>query len=120
MTPSARSRRHLAELGYFVATVEQRIPHSFITRDAFIRADLLAVHPEHGIALIQVTSGANLAARIHKAATVAGPLTAWLLAGGKLLAHGWRKIGPRGARKTWQLREVVLALQDLQPAEVSA
>jgi hypothetical protein len=120
MTPSARSRRHLAELGYHVATVEQTIPRCFIKRDCYGWADLLAVHPVKGIALVQVTSGPNLAARIHKASTVAGPLTAWILAGGKLLAHGWRKAGPRGARKTWQLREVELTLEHLKPQEASA
>lgn len=113
MTPSARSTRHLRELGYFVATVEQRIPHTFITRDAFGWADLLAVHPQRGIALVQVTSGSHLANRISKARTVAGPLTAWLLAGGKLLAHGWAKRGPRGAAKVWTLREVALSVSDL-------
>lgn len=112
-SPSSRSTQHLKTEGWFVARVEQTIPHTFIKRDAFGWADLLACHPEKGIALVQVTSGSNLAARITKARTVAGPLTAFLLAGGKLLAHGWRKVGPRGERKTWQLREVSLSIQDL-------
>lgn len=120
MSPSARSKRHLIALGYHVATVEQTIPRTFIKRDCYGWADLLVVHPVHGIALVQVTSGSNLAARITKARTVAGPLTAWLVAGGKLLAHGWAKRGARGARKVWTLREVALTLQDLQPVEVSA
>jgi hypothetical protein len=110
----------LTELGYHVATVEQTIPHCFIKRDAFGWADLLAVHPTKGIALVQVTSGPNLAARVKKARTVSGPLTAWLVAGGHLYAHGWRKVGPRGERKTWQLREITLGLQDLGPKEVTA
>lgn len=109
----SRSRKHLTAEGWHVTTVEQRIPHTFITRDAFGWADLLAVHPKLGIALIQVTSGDNLSKRIAKARTVSGPLVAWLVAGGKLLAHGWRKIGPRGAPKSWQVREVALQMQDL-------
>jgi hypothetical protein len=109
----SRSREFLEADGWHVATVEQRIPHTFITRDAYGWADLLAVHPTAGIALIQVTSGGNLASRVAKARTVAGPLTAWLLAGGKLVAHGWREIGPRGAPKVWQVREVRLTLADL-------
>jgi hypothetical protein len=113
MSPTARSRKHLTAEGWHVATVEQTIPHTFIKRDCYGWGDLLACHPEKGLALVQVTSGANLAARIHKARTVAGPLTAWLVAGGKLFAHGWRKLGPRGGRKTWQLREVELGVADL-------
>lgn len=112
-SPTSRSKKHLSAEGWHVATVEQRIPHTFITRDAFGWADLLAVHPTGGIALVQVTSGPNLAARIAKARTVAGPLTAWLLAGGKLIAHGWRKVGPRGEPKRWEVRQVSLTLKDL-------
>jgi hypothetical protein len=113
MTPSARSTRHLRELGYFVGTVEQRIPHTFITRDLFGWIDLLAVHPEHGILGVQVTSGPNLAARVKKARTVAGPLTACLLSGMKLVVHGWAKRGPRGEAKRWTLKEVPLSVTDL-------
>jgi hypothetical protein len=119
-SPSARSTQHLKAEGWFVSRVEQTIPHTFIKRDCYGWADLLCVHPLKGIALVQVTSSGNLASRITKARTVAGPLTAWLVAGGKLLAHGWAKRGARGQAKTWQLREVELKLADLQPAEVVA
>jgi hypothetical protein len=117
MTPSARTRKHLTALGWHVWNVEQTIPHTFIKRDMFGWIDLLAVHPQHGILGIQVTSGANLNARIKKARTVAGPLTACLLAGMKLVAHGWALRGPRGARKVWTLREVGISVADLTELE---
>jgi len=119
MTPSARSTRHLRELGWHVATVEQRIPHTFITRDMFGWIDLLAVHPEHGILGIQVTSDSHLANRVAKARTVAGPLTACLLSGMKLVVHGWAKRGPRGEPKRWTLREVAISVADLQPDQAA-
>lgn len=114
VSPTARSRKHLSAEGWHVATVEQTIPHVFIKRDAFGWADLLCVHPTKGIALVQVTTGDHLANRIAKARTVAGPLVAWLIAGGKLVAHGWRQLGPKGSRKRWEVREVELGLKDLE------
>lgn len=113
ISPTMRSLKHLRELSWHVCKVEQRIPHCFITRDAFNFGDLLAVHPENGIALVQVTSGSNVSARVKKARTVAGPLVAWLVAGGKLFVHGWAKRGARGAPKLWQLREISLTVHDL-------
>lgn len=109
-SPTSRSTAHLKTLGYFVAKVEQRlpIPGKFVTKDCFGWGDLLAVHPTLGIALVQTTSGSNLAARLTKAKGIAGPLIAFLTAGGKLLAHGWAKRGPRGQPKVWTLREVAV------------
>lgn len=109
-SPTSRSTAHLRTLGYCVAKVEQRlpIPGKFVTKDCFGWGDLLAVHQTLGIALVQTTSGSNLAARLTKAKGIAGPLIAWLTAGGKLLAHGWAKRGPRGQPKVWTLREVVV------------
>ena len=70
MTPTARSMNWLRKRGWIVARVEQRLhmPKSPfpITKDAFGFGDLLAAHPELGIALVQVTSTANLNARQRK------------------------------------------------------
>lgn len=112
-SPTARSLKHLRTIGWHACKVEQRLPRCFITKDAFNFGDLLACHPNGKPTLIQVTSGSNVAARITKAKAHAGPLVAWLLSGGRLLVHGWRKVGPRGERKTWQLREIELTLMDL-------
>lgn len=118
-SPTQRSTKHLRELGYLVAKVEQRlpIPGKFVTKDCFGWGDLLAVHPTLGIALVQTTSGSNLAARLTKAKGIAGPLIAWLTAGGRLLAHGWAKRGPRGQPKVWTLREVVVDVSMLVSTE---
>lgn len=116
MTPTARSMAYLRKQGWIVARMEQRlhIPNSPfpITRDAFGFGDLLAAHPLNGIALIQVTSTANLNAREIKIHTteIYQLACVWIRAGGKVLLQGWAKRGPRGKRKTWQLteREIVL------------
>lgn len=106
MTPSARSTKWLRDLGFIVCKVEQRlpIPGKFITRDAFNIGDLLVAKEGFGIALVQVTSMSNLAARERNAREIP-ELPKWLAAGGKFLMHGWAKKGPRGKRKTWQLVE---------------
>lgn len=121
ISPTQRSLAHLRAEGWEVCKVEQRlpIPGKFVTKDAFNFGDLLACHPEHKPSLIQVTSGSNVSSRIAKAKLHAGPLIIWLLSGGELLIHGWRKVGPRGSQKTWQLREIPLTLKDLNAVEVA-
>lgn len=113
MSPSARSTRHLKELGWHVANVEKYIAAIRQRKDAYGWGDLLICNPTLGqIALVQVTSGSNLAARLKKAKGI-GSLVAWLTAGGRLFAHGWAKQGPRGQAKHWTLREVELTVKDL-------
>ena len=85
------SVNHLENDGWTVTTVEQRIPHCFITRDAFNFADLLAVSASKGIMLVQVTGGkstSNFHARVAK--IKAEPRHAiWLAAGGRIQVHSW-------------------------------
>jgi hypothetical protein len=77
--------------GWTCFVVEQRIPHTFITRDVFGFADILACSPSRGIMLIQVTGstgGGNMAARVAK--TKAEPRHAiWLASGGRIQIHCW-------------------------------
>ncbi len=79
--------------GWTCAIVEQRIPHTWITRDCFSFGDILACSPTKGIMLIQVTGstgGGNFSARIAK--TKAEPRHAiWLAAGGRIQIHCWTK-----------------------------
>lgn len=112
MSPTQRSLRHLRELGWSVHRTEYWNVFARRRIDAFGWGDLLACHPQHGIALIQTTTTANLPARISKAKAL-GVLVAWVTAGGKLIAHGWAKRGPRGEVKRWTLREVQLRIEDL-------
>lgn len=80
--------------GWTVGTVEQRIPHTFITRDFFGFADLIAVSPSRGIMAVQVTGGtstSNFHARVRK--IKAEPRHAiWLASGGRIQVHSWEKV----------------------------
>jgi hypothetical protein len=81
--------------GWTVGVVEQRIPHTFITRDLFGFADLVAMSPSRGIMLVQVTGGAstsNFHARVDK--IQAEPRHAiWLASGGRIQVHSWEGKG---------------------------
>lgn len=116
MTPTQRSLRHLREAGWTAHKVEHWNAFARRRVDAFGWGDILACHPLQGIALVQTTSGANLSARIKKAQSI-GALVAWVTAGGKLIAHGWAKRGPRGEVKRWTLKEIQLSLSDLTRQE---
>ena len=85
--------------------------------DAFGFGDLLACRMKamvllpaitlSGIALVQTTTRANMAA--HRVKILAIPeFQKWKNAGGIVLLHGWRKSGARGKRKTWQVTEEIL------------
>jgi len=92
------STKMLEEDGWTVTTVEQRIPHTFITRDAYNFADLLACSPTKGIMLVQATGGANFSARVAK--VKAEPRHAiWLASGGRIQVHCWVKRAKKKERE---------------------
>ena len=110
MSPTALSLRALREAGFFVAVVERWIPHANVRRDCYGWADLLACHPDQrGARLIQVTTASNLSARVRKAKDNPA-LLAWIRAGGKIYAHGWRKKDGR-----WILKERMIRIEDVAP-----
>lgn len=119
MTPTARSSKWLRDRGWIVARVEQRLhmPKAAfpITKDAFGFGDLLAAHMDRGIALVQVTSTGNLTKRVTKITQdkkVSDYATMWLQSGGHIQVHGWAKRGPRGKRKTYQIKAEEVVLSD--------
>jgi len=92
--PFNATRKSVAALesdGWTVGVVESRIPHTFITRDLFNFADLIAVSPTRGIMLVQVTGGtgkSNFNARVTKIKREARA-GIWLAAGGRIQVHSW-------------------------------
>lgn len=128
-SPTQRSKKWLQDRGWQVAIVEHWNAHCMIRQDLWGFGDLLVCsHADpkgitqwRSIAIIQTTSGSNVAAR--KAKILAEPKAKkWLLAGGEIVVHGWRKVGPRGKRKTWELREIPILISDfpLTPADGEA
>lgn len=105
MTPTQRSLKLLRDRGYTAAVVERWNAFARVRQDLFGFVDIVAIKAgESGVLAVQSTSADNLAARRTKIA--AEPRAeVWLAAGNRIALHGWRKGGPRGARKTWQVNE---------------
>ena len=115
-SPTQRSLKFLRESGWTVQVVEHWNAFARRRIDVFHFGDIIGVNPELPDAkptLFQVTSGANVSARLAKAREHAGPLTAWVLSGGRLQIHGWQKRGPRGQRKAWTVRILEVGLAEL-------
>lgn len=84
------STKKLEADGWTVGTVEQRIPHCFITRDLFGFIDLIAISPTCGTMAVQATGGGNGQARVKKILSI--PKAAiWLACGNRIQVHDWRK-----------------------------
>jgi hypothetical protein len=100
---TGRAIKELEAQGWTVERVEQKIPHTFISRDCFGFADLLAISPSRGIVLVQVTAGysaSNFNARVAK--IKAEPRAAiWLASGGRIWV--WSYEGKGNDR---ELREI--------------
>lgn len=122
-SPIQRSLKYLRDSGWTACVVEKWLPArgsmKFGRRiDAFGFGDILACRfndlctdpkdPDNReIALIQTTTLAHMPE--HKEKILAIPeFQKWKQAGGLVLLHGWRKKGPRGERKTWQVVEETL------------
>ena len=86
------SMNGLEKEGWTCWDVESRIPHTFITRDCFGFADILAMSPTRGRMFVQATAGAtssNLHAHIRK--IKAEPRHAIALASGfRIQVHHWQ------------------------------
>lgn len=106
MSPTARSLAQLRELGYRPAVVEKVVPRTYIKQDCF-GVDIIGLKPGAPILAVQCTSGSNVAARIQKLHEN-GFIELWRSVGAVIEVWGWRKAGPRGTRKTWQLRREAL------------
>jgi hypothetical protein len=108
-SPTQRSLELLRAAGYRARVVEQNVripskdgqPAKMFKRDLW-GLDIIAVKAGHPTLGVQTTTAANMGARKIKMAGIEelrillGPGPAW-----KVLIHGWRKGGPRGARKVW-------------------
>lgn len=103
-SPTQRTLKLLRDLGYHPHIVEKTIPFKFIKVDLYNWIDIVAVHPKgEGILGVQVTSGSNLSARLKKAKGNPA-LMCWILNGGILQAHGWRKLKGRWAADIRQIK----------------
>jgi hypothetical protein len=98
MSLTVRSKAHLSEQGYIVATVEHYNAFTKRKHDLFGCIDLLAIGNGETVA-VQVTSKSNLSARRHKIEE-AEAYPEMLRSGWRVILHGWYKENNR-----WKLKE---------------
>lgn len=107
-SPAQRTLKLLRDTGHQAQVVERWNAFAHIRQDLFGWIDVVAVHPERrGIVGVQTTTGEHVSARLEKARGNAA-LLSWLLAGGRLVVHGWRKLKGR-----WQVREHEVTVSDV-------
>lgn len=114
-TPTARTLALFRAMGYTCAVVERWNQYARVRQDVYGFGDILAMHPDHGIALLQACAGASHAARLDKVR--AEPRCwDWLRAGGRVAVVSWRKGGPEGKRKLWTVRTEWVVKEPAQEA----
>lgn len=99
VTTTQRSLALLRSRGYLCAITEHWNSYAKIRQDLFGFADLVGLHPQHGILAVQTTTSPNLAARLTKIGALPAAW-AWSDAGGKIEIHGWKRYKAEG----WQCR----------------
>jgi hypothetical protein len=108
-SPTARSLAHCRKLGLTAQVVEHWNAFSRRRVDLFGVIDIVVLSPI-GICGIQ-TTGAGASSRMAKIRDEPRA-ELWLRAGGELVVHSWRKVGPRGKRKLWSVRVVKAVLRE--------
>lgn len=110
-SPCQRSLAKLRKEGWTCQVTERWNPFANIRIDLFGFCDVLAMRPTAGFMAVQTTSGPNVSARLDKIKSE--PKAAiWLASGGRIVIHGWRKVGARGKRKLWECREMEVIKTD--------
>jgi len=113
-SPSQRTLNYLRKQGWpHVEVVEKWIPQAKRRKDLFGFCDVLAVHPEWGHLYVQVTTGANVNARLYKIREYSTQVVENIvLSGASVEIHGWRKI-KHGNRHLWEPRIIPVGLEEL-------
>lgn len=111
MSPTQRTLAKLRADGWTAAVTERWNAYAKIRQDLFGFVDVLAVAAGRGALAVQCTSGPHVADRVLKIRDLPA-VRAWLESPAKLEVWGWRKVGPRGKRKLWEVRRVMLGIAD--------
>lgn len=110
MSPCQRTLKKMRADGWLCAITEHWNPWSKTRNDLFGFIDVLCIKGDQMLA-VQTTSASNMAARETKI-RASQAASVWLESPTRLIViHGWSQKGPRGERKTWQCREIVLTAE---------
>ena len=115
-SPTARTLQRLKKDGVLAGVVERYNQYSRKTNDLFGFIDIVALDGNTVIGL-QVTSGSNVSARVHKIKEeCAQNAKDWLKCGAKIEVWGWRKLKVKRGGKAvrWEPVIVEITLEDLE------
>ncbi len=108
-------------MGYLCEVVQQRIPHSFKTRDLYGFADIEATggryqgQGNYDAWLLQATDDTHHANRRRKIVEDCAEAARAVLRGGvRIAVVSWGKRGGRGERKRWAVRIEEITLADVR------
>lgn len=109
-SPTKRSLKYLKDMGYVAGVTEKWNQFARIRQDLWGFVDIMAFNVNaHEILAVQTTTYSNFHARIKK---ILGNESArgFIEAGGEIVVHGWKLVGARGTRKTWQVTAKIITL----------
>lgn len=114
MSPTQRTLAKLRAEGWMCGIVEHFNPHVKIRQDLFGFIDLICVRGDMTLA-VQTTSGDHVADHVEKIRGLPAARTWASSIFRQIVVMGWRKVGPRGKRKLWECREVLVEFSAVAP-----
>ena len=110
-SPTQRSLKQLRNGGWLAVVVERWNQYARVRQDLLGFGDILAIR-DNLCLMVQCCAMASRTARLNK--ILSEPKAqAWLGVPGHLIEiHAWRKVGPRGKRKTWKCDVTNIAKED--------
>lgn len=113
-SPTQRSLKFLRDQGWTAEVVERWIPGANIRKDLFGFCDIFCFSPERRqFLMVQTTTWSHLSEHVRKILSLP-VVVGWLSAGGFVQAHGWKKVGPRGKRKKWEVEVQEITLDSVR------
>lgn len=106
-SPTQNSLKLLRKSGYSAQVVEHWNPFAHVRVDLFNWIDIVAVSPNQLLG-VQTTTKAHIKERVQKAKGNKA-LAHWMLAGGRLVVHGWVK-----RKNRWELESYDLHMADIE------
>lgn len=111
-TTTKRTLDALRKQGYTAQVVERWCSFSKRRVDLFGCIDVVAVS-EKGTLGVQATVRGEISKRVRKIVEECHEAAKqWLMAGNRLSVWGWQKMGPKGKRQVWTLKEREITTAD--------
>lgn len=111
MSPTQRTKAKLKADGWpLIAVVERWNQWAKVRQDLFGMIDVLAVR-QNEVLGVQCTTGSNASDRVAKLLANAAHSVWCASPSRRLEVWAWRKVGPRGKRKTWECRIIPVGQQ---------